>query len=89
MFVGTQQTREQKELNTRERKGQDATKRTSAPAESCIPFLWSVTMTALTWMVKNIPNRSTIEDFTEETVQILSSADEHVVSVFGSYKPFA
>ena len=26
MFVETQQTREQKELNTRERKGQDATK---------------------------------------------------------------
>ena len=66
MFVGT---REQKELNTREREGHDATKITSAPAESCIQFLWSVipiSMTALTWMVKNISNRNTIEDFTEE-----------------------
>ena len=65
MFVGTQQN----ELNTRERKGQDATKITSAPAESCIQFPWSVvpiSMTALTWMVKNILNRTTIEDFTEE-----------------------
>ena len=70
MFVGTQQTREQKKSNTRERKGQDATKITSAPAESCIQFLWSVmpiSMTALTWMAKNIPNRNTIENFTEET----------------------
>ena len=25
-----------------------------------------ISMTALTWMVKNIPNRNTIEDFTEE-----------------------
>ena len=69
MFVETQQTKEQKELNTRERKAQDATKITSAPAESCIPFLWSVmpiSMTALTWMVKNTDNRNTIEDFTEE-----------------------
>ena len=52
MFVGdSQQTRDQKELNTRERKGQDAAKITSAPAESCIQFLWSVmpnSMTALT-----------------------------------------
>ena len=38
-FVGTQQTREQKELNTRKCQGQDATKITSAPAESCIQFL--------------------------------------------------
>ena len=30
MFVGTQHTKEQKELITRERKGQDATKITSA-----------------------------------------------------------
>ena len=69
MFVGTKQTKEQKELNTRERKGQDATKITSAPAESCIQFLLSVmptSMTALTWMVINIPNRTTIEEFTEE-----------------------
>ena len=68
MFVETQQTKEQKELNTRERKGQDATKITSAPTESCIQFLWSVmpiSMTSLTWMVKNIPNRNTIEDFTK------------------------
>ena len=69
MFVGTQQTKEQKELNTRERKGQDATNISSVPAESCIQFLWSVmltSMTALTWMVKNILNRTTIEDFTDE-----------------------
>ena len=52
MFAGTQQTKEHKELNTRERKGQDATKITSAFADSCIQFLWSVVpMTALTWMV--------------------------------------
>ena len=66
----TQHTKEQNELNARERKGQDDTKRTSASAESCIQFLWSVmpiSMTALTWMVKNIINRNTIEDFTEET----------------------
>ena len=66
--VFTQQTKEQKEF-TRERKDQDASKITSAPAESGIRFLWSVipiSMTALTWMVKNIPNRNYIEDFTEE-----------------------
>ena len=39
MFVGTQQPREQKNLNTRERKGQDATKKTS---ESRIQCLWLV-----------------------------------------------
>ena len=69
MFVGAQQPREQNELCTRERKGQDTTKITSAPAESCIQFLWLVlpiSMTALTWVVKSIPNRNTIEDFTEE-----------------------
>ena len=69
MFVETQQQKKQKTVNTRERKGQDATKRTSAPAESCIQFLWSVmpiSMTPLTWMVRNIPNRTTIKDFTEE-----------------------
>ena len=53
MFVGTQQQKEQQELNTRERKGQDATKITSAFAETCIQFLWSVVpITALTLMVK-------------------------------------
>ena len=60
MFVGTQQTREQKELNRRKRKGQGATKITSAFADSCIQFLWSVmpiSMTAVTW---------TIEDFTDK-----------------------
>ena len=48
---------------------QDATKITSAPAESCIQFPWSVmliSMTALTWMVNSVPNRNTIEEFTEE-----------------------
>ena len=35
MFAETQHTKEQKELNTRERKGQDATKITSAFADSC------------------------------------------------------
>ena len=94
MFVGTQQQK----LNTRERKGQDATKITSAFADSCIQFLWSaMPMTALTWMVKNIPNRTTIGDFTEEineagfcqTVQFLSPTDENVVSVFGSCESFA
>ena len=69
MFAVTQHTKEQKEFNTRERKGQDATKITAALAESCIQFPWSVmlnSMTALTWMERNIPNRNSIEDFTEE-----------------------
>ena len=39
MFVGAQQPREQKELSTRERKGQDTTKITSNPAESCIQLI--------------------------------------------------
>ena len=68
MFVVTQQQKEQKELNTREHKGQDGTKMTSAIAESCIQFPWSMmpsSMTARTWMVKNIHNRTTIEDFTQ------------------------
>ena len=68
MFVVTQQTMEKK-IDTRERKGQYATKTTSAPAVSSIQFLWSVmpiSMTALTWVVSNISNRNTIEDFTEE-----------------------
>ena len=64
---GTQQQKEQTELNTRERKRQHSTKMMSALADSCIQFLWSVVpMTALTWMVKNMPNRTTIEDVTEE-----------------------
>ena len=57
MFAGTQHTEEQKELFTRERevqkkkkhqghprerKGQDATKITSACADSCIQCPWSV-----------------------------------------------
>ena len=47
-------------------------------------------------MVKNISNRNTIEDFTEEIDEarfvrqyIFSPADENVVSVLGSYEPFA
>ena len=70
MFVVTQRTKEQKDLSTLERKGRDAAKTTSASADSCIQnFFWSVmpiSMTALTWMVKHIPNRNSIEDFTEE-----------------------
>ena len=38
MFVGTWQTKEQKELDARARKGQDAVKMTSAPAESHTEF---------------------------------------------------
>ena len=56
-------------MNTRECKGQDAAKMTSAFAHSNIQFLWTVMpilMTTLTWMVKNIHNRNTIEEFTEE-----------------------
>ena len=68
MFVGTQQTKEQKELNTRERKGQDATKITFAFADSCIQFLWSVLPICddSADMVKNAQNRNTVKDFTEE-----------------------
>ena len=36
MFVMTQKTKEQKELNERKRRGQDTTKISSAPAELCI-----------------------------------------------------
>ena len=42
MFVGTPQQKKQNTLNTRKRKGKDTTKITSAPAESCIQFPWSV-----------------------------------------------
>ena len=42
MFAVTQHSKEQKGLNTRERKDQDATKIMSAFADSCIQFLWSV-----------------------------------------------
>ena len=69
MFTGTQHTKEQKTLNTHELKGQDATKITSVFTDSRIQFLCPVmpiSMTALTWMVRNIPNRIIIEDFTEE-----------------------
>ena len=69
MFAGTQHTKEQNELNTREREGQDATNITSVFADSCIQFLWSVMpilMTTLTWTVRIIPNRNTIEEFAEE-----------------------
>ena len=68
MFVETQQQKHQNKLNTRKREGQDSTENT-APGESCIQFPWSVmliSMTPLTWMVRNIPNRTTIEDFTDE-----------------------
>ena len=93
MFVETQQ---QKELNSRERQGQDATKITSAFADSCIQFLRSaMPMPPLTWIVKHIPNRTTIDDFTEEVDEtrfvrqynFFSPTDENVVSVFGSYEP--
>ena len=87
--------KEQKELNTRERKGQHATKITSALEESCIQFPGSViptSMTALTWMVKNIPNRTTIEDCTEEIDEARFVTQYNffsTCSVFGSYEPFA
>ena len=69
MFVETQQTKEQKDWNARERNGQDTTTITSAPEESCAQFLWSVLpilMTPLTWTVRNIASRTTIEEFTDE-----------------------
>ena len=64
-----QQQKMQNKLNTRMREGQDVTKITSAPAESCIQFpglVMPISMTALAWMVKNIPNRNAMEDYTEE-----------------------
>ena len=70
MFVGTQQQKKQKKPNTSKRKGQDTTKITPAPAESCIQFIllvMPISMTTLTWMVRNIPNQTTIKEFTEET----------------------
>ena len=42
MFAGTRHTEEQKELNTRQPKSPDASKITSAFADSGIQFLWSV-----------------------------------------------
>ena len=60
---------EQKYFNTPGRKDQDTTKKTSALADSCTQFLWLLmpsSMTALTWMVKSIHSRNTIEDFIEE-----------------------
>ena len=66
---GIQQKKKQNNSNTRKRKGQDTTKITPVPAESCIQFPWSVvpiSMTTLPWMVRNIPNRTTIKEFTEE-----------------------
>ena len=42
MFAGTQRTKEQKELNTCKRKGQDTTKITSASADSRIEFSWKM-----------------------------------------------
>ena len=76
-----------------ERKGQDATKITSAFADSCIQFLWSVMpipMTTLTWMRKNTPNRNTIEDFTAEIDEaglLDFPADKNVEPLFGSHEP--
>ena len=59
MSAGTQLTREQKELNTREREGRDATKMASAFAESCIQFLWSVmpVLMILMWMMRKKSQR--------------------------------
>ena len=87
-------------MNTRERKGQDATKITTAFPDSCIQFLWSVMpilMTTLTWMVRTIPNRNTIEDFTKEIDEagfvgqknFFYFAGKNVVSVVASHEPFA
>ena len=62
MFARTQHTKEQKELTTRERKGQDT-------AESHNQFLLSsmlIPMIPLTWMVRNISNQNTVKDLTEE-----------------------
>ena len=46
-----------------------------------------ISMTALTWMVRNIHNRDTIEDFTEEIAE--AEFFRNVVSVFGSCETFA
>ena len=53
-----------------------------------------ISITALTWMVKNIPNRNTTVDLTEgideagfcQTVQVLSTAHKNIVSVCGSHE---
>ena len=42
MFVETQHTKEQNELNTCQRKGENAKKTTSAFADSCMQFPWPV-----------------------------------------------
>ena len=91
LFVGTQQTNEQTELNTRERKGQDATKITSAFRRVMHPIsLVSDADFDDGADVENIPNRNTIEDFTEKSdearfIRQYNSShllDENVVSVF-------
>ena len=87
MLVETQQQKKQNKKETRERKGQDATQITSAPAESCIQCLWPavpISMTARTWMVKHVCNRTTIKNFFRrnrrckicQTMQLLSHAEE-------------
>ena len=70
MFVETQQQKKQNKLSTRKRKSQDATKITCAPAVLCIQYPWPmrpISMTAQTCRVKNISNRTTIKNSTEET----------------------
>ena len=48
VFVVTQPHKKGNLLNTRKSKGQDATKRTSAPAGSCIQFPWFMTSMSMT-----------------------------------------
>ena len=99
MFLGTQQQKKQKKLNTRKRTGKDAAKNNSAPAESCIQFprsVMSIPMTSATWMVRNISNQNTIADFTKETDDaecVRQYNSPHLLmiklSVFGSHEPVA
>ena len=58
MFVGPQHTKEQKKLKTRELESQDATKITSAPAESCIRCLWPAMPILMTALVRQTIRRS-------------------------------
>ena len=80
-----------KKMNARERYDQNTTRITYAPAESCIQFLslvMPISMTALKWLVRNIPNRNTIENSTEELVR-QHNFFHLLTRMFGSYEPFA
>ena len=68
MFLRTQQQKKKKGIGPTLAYGPGCYEKMCGSAETCIQFLLSImTMSALTWMVKNIPNRTTIEDISQRT----------------------